>query len=86
MKLSNKYKQKNWSRDTVVAVQTYTYDIWKTRNELLHGRDAKESHKIKLTKSIDRIKTLYKMNRGSLSMDNKRIFKLPLNLSLKTGL
>ena len=47
---NNKKKQKQWGRDFIVCLQTYTYDIWKLRNDRLHGKTAKEAKEIKIEK------------------------------------
>ena len=80
------YKQKYWGRDVVIAIQNYTWEIWKMQNKKLHGKDAKESREIKLHKCRERIQVLYKMDRTCLSMHDKKIFKLLVHLRKRMGL
>ena len=75
-----------WGRDLVIAIQTFTYEVWKMRNEVLHGKDAKENREIKLAKCRERIRELHKLDRGCLSMEDKKFFKLPMRLWQKLGL
>ena len=42
---NKEYKQKHWRRDIVIEIQTYTYELWKARNEILHGNTTAEKNR-----------------------------------------
>ena len=71
-------QQQHWCRDVIMYIQGYSYEIWKARNEVLHGASEKESNIIKAQKCKDRIKQLYQMPRTNLTLEDKKIFKLPM--------
>ena len=80
-----KYKQINWGRDLVIALQTYTFDMWKIRNEILHGNTKEEGMEKKKQQCKERITQLYKMSRKDLSLEDKKYFRMPLQFRLKMG-
>ena len=45
-------KKQLWGRDVVIALQNYTYKIWKARNEILHGCNNKENREKKRAMQI----------------------------------
>ena len=79
------YKQKYWGRDLIIELQTYSYELWKTRNEILHGNTVAEQNKKKYEECKERIRELYKIPRTNLNEKEKKIFKLPLALRLKSS-
>ena len=82
---SKKRRQQQWGRDLVIGLQTYTYDVWKVRNEKLHGCNTAEANRIKKEKCIQRVKELYGMSRKHLSGKDKTLFCLPVQLRVKSS-
>ena len=80
---TKRYKQQNWGRDLVMGLQQYTYEIWKARNSVVHGSNIMETREIKLRKSKERVTELYSMSRTPLTLEDKKIFRLPLQYRLK---
>ena len=81
-----KKKYQQWDRDLIIALQSYTYEMWKARNEILHGSNHKENVEKKKEKCRERIKELYRMDRSILSSEAKKLFRLPVNIQIKAGL
>ena len=83
--VNNGYKQQYWGRDLVIEIQTYTYELWKARNEIMHGNSAVEQNRKKTEACKEKIRELYKLSRANLNDREKKIFKLPLNIRLKSS-
>ena len=75
-----------WSIKIIAFIQDYTYSVWKIRNEFVHGTNICESRQAKRSRLCQRVKEIYAMNRGQLSLSDKKIFKVPLSLRIKSGI
>ena len=78
-------KRNQWGREIVTAVQSYSYKIWKARNKALHGSNKTENLEKKKEKCRKRIKELYNMSRTLLTLEDKKLFRLPLHFRIKSG-
>ena len=77
---------KRWTVNIITSVQQYTYNIWKIRNNILHGKTLQSAHEEKRKKCKERIAELYKKSRRQLSNTQKKHFKVPLKLRQKAGM
>ena len=75
-----------WTKETTEALHEYTTNMWKERNETIHGTSQKESIEAKKNICRKQIKELYKLSRKQLSTKQKSYFKVPLRLRLKMSL
>ena len=81
-----KYKHTHWGRDFVIAIQQYTYEVWKGRNEILHGSTPTESKELRKEKCKLKIQELYNLPRQKLNAADKNYFKLPLQFRQRCSL
>ena len=65
-------KYQTWGKDLVVALQTYTYEVWKARNEMLHGSNKSKNMEKKKERCRNRIKELYSLPRQGLTLEDKK--------------
>ena len=72
-----------WLRTVIKSIHTYTHEMWSKRNLLLHGEDDSESLEIQKHKCKVRIRELYKKSRVNLSLEDKKLFHMPLPVRLK---
>ena len=80
-----RYKHKIWARDFIIAIQQYSYDVWKGRNEILHGTNNEDSREKKQARYREKIKELYKLPRSKLTTEDKNYFKLPLQFRMRSS-
>ena len=69
----DKYKKQQWGQDFLTSLPLYTYAIWKARNEMLRGRNAKEANRIK-TEVCIQYKSYIKYHRSIWQIKTKRFF------------
>jgi hypothetical protein len=60
-------------------------DIWKHRNEIVHGTKLKELRHVRLGRLQQKVKDYYDKLRKVLTKKEKAIFKMPVTQRLKTG-
>ena len=77
------HSNNQWGTLLCTTLQQYTYSIWKQRNEFIHGKQQKESNKLKRKRIVNTVKELYQRPRILLSLDAKKLFKLPIQQRLK---
>ena len=74
---------KRWNKEVVTLLQTYTYQLWKTRNEFIHGKHSEEFLQSTKTKLRQRVTELYKKEKFSLTSQERNIFNIPLSQQRK---
>ena len=67
-----------WTSGLIKGIQTYTLAMWAQRNVLLHGDSPSEQLEICKANCRKRVKELYKRSRRNLSLEDKKLFQLPL--------
>ena len=82
--MSNNNNQ--WEVKIIQYLQDYTYSIWKKRNEFIHGQTVQDSNKEKKKQLQQKVKELYKKDRGLLTHRERIHFNLPLEQRLKGGI
>ena len=60
--------------------------MWKKRNVFIHGEHKKGHKQRQLAMCQKRVQELYQMDRGLLTLDEKEVFKLPIEQRLKQGI
>ena len=75
-----------WEVKIIQYLQDYTYSIWKKRNEFIHGQTVQDSNKEKKKQLQQKVKELYKKDRGLLTHRERIHFNLPLEQRLKGGI
>ena len=73
---SNGYRG-DWAKDVITTLHTYTYSIWKERNNILHQHAKKSARALTKQTLQDRIASLYKRGRANLTTYELQYFKLP---------
>ena len=69
----------DWAKDVIITLQTYTYSIWKERNNILH-QHAEKSIRVKTKQALqERIALLYNHGRANLTNHELQYFKLPVD-------
>ena len=81
-----KWCSHNWNKKIIIAIQTYTYEVWKVRNTLLHGENKKEQRQKQIAQCQVTIEELYKQERGHLTVEQRELFQVPLSQRKKQGL
>ena len=74
-----------WEVKVVQSLLEYSYAIWKKRNDYLHRKTLKENRIHKRMILLEQTRLLYKRDRSSLTMTERRHFSLPLQQRLKRG-
>ena len=75
----------NWTKNIIVTVHSYTYSIWKERNNILH-RHSEKSIQVKTKQNLQaRIASLYTRGRANLTNQELQYFKLPVEQRQKKG-
>ena len=70
----------------ITIVHTYSYVVWKARNDILHKDTVKSQKVLRKQKLQDRVTYLYNRGRANLTPKELRYFKLPLDQRLKKGI
>ena len=78
-----RYDGQKWPKVLIMSLQTYTRAMWIHRNTILHGKTIIENNEILKYKCKMRIKELYKRSRLNLTLEDKKLFKLPLQYRMK---
>ena len=65
-------------RDIITTIHTYTYSLWKQRNEILHHDTVKTKRQNKRQILQDRIENLNKRDRANLTSNKQSYFKRPV--------
>ena len=81
-----KWCSHNWNKKLIIAIQTYTYEVWKVRNTLLHGENKKEQRQKQIAQCQAAIEELYKQERGHLTVEQRELFQVPLSHRKTQGL
>ena len=79
---SSKYE---WSKEVIVSLHTYTYEMWKIRNGIIHGKTEKSQKAIKKAQLQQRVAQLYQKGRANLTLKEKNYFKLPVEQRQQRG-
>ena len=82
---SNKLSHEQWMKKLIVAIHTYTYSLWKARNDVLHKDKVKSKTALKRSKLQARIASLYDRGRANLTHNELKYFKLPVEQRQKKG-
>jgi hypothetical protein len=86
MKLNKrKYHQDRWILQLLMLLHKYRHDLWMLRNASIHGGFEKLHGKALRWRLITEVTDLYDKDRSSLSLVDKNLFKLPLQLRKKQG-
>ena len=72
-----------WEFTFIKCIQDYTQAMWVKRNQILHGEDESQQIEIIKMKCKKRIRELYKRSRQKLSLEDKKLFQMPLIYRLK---
>ena len=76
----------SWTPHIIRALHTYSYSLWKERNEYLHKKNEKPKREKRKQQLQERIASLYSRGRANLTDKEKKYFKLPLEIRQKKGL
>jgi hypothetical protein len=80
-----KYTKKTWSHNLLLQLHYYRQQVWKVRNDTLHGGVTKEQRQLNRTQMIMEVKALYKKNRRRIPLCERILFQLPLRFRIKQG-
>ena len=83
---TKKINKTAWDALFVEVIHEYTYEIWKKRNEILHGKEYKIAKQKRIDRCREKIKEMYKRNRTHLNDYEKRLFALPCKARLRKGI
>jgi len=75
-----------WGRAAVTILQEYTYNCWKSRNEVKHGKEKEETRNEELKRLKKKIRELYKYKKKLRKESGKKHFYMPVNKRTKQGL
>ena len=74
---------RRWKKKVLVLLHDYTRTLWLKRNDLIHGETESKQLEIQKYKCKKRITELYQMSRQGLTIDDKKLFNLPLVYRVK---
>lgn len=80
---NKRYNMDRWTNSLIKALQDFTHAMWTKRNDVLHGETESEQIEIVKMKCKKRIRELYKRSRRKLSLEDKKLFQMPLAYRLK---
>ena len=72
------FNSDRWVMTLIKAIQNFTQAMWTKRNVRLHGETESEQREIIKMKCKKRIRELYKRPRHRLTLQNKKLFQMPL--------
>ena len=75
-----------WGKEIICSLHTYVYDVWKSRNDIVHGKTEKSLKQIKRANLQSKVEHLYKKGRANLNLKEKSYFKLPIEQRQKRGI
>ena len=70
----------------VYSLHTYVYEIWKSRNKIVHGKTEKSQKQLKQANLQAKVAQLYSKGRVNLTVKENSYFKLPLEQRQKRGI
>ena len=82
----NKYKLQQWTQKFITSLHSYTFQVWKARNDILHKDKEKSKYAQRKQNLQNRIEDLYRRGRANLSTEELTYFKLPVEQRQKKGI
>ena len=82
----NKKHRTTWTHKVIIALQTYSLNLWYHRNTYIHGKNKKESRESQIQQCHERIDELYERDKKMFTIEQQAIFKLPKHKRKKQGL
>ena len=76
--VSTQQGKKDWQKEVIIALHSYSYGTWKIRNEHEHGTSAHSSRAQKRERLQNKIQQLYDKPRHILRKKDRVHFKLPV--------
>ena len=81
--INKKFDADRWSSGLIKSLRNFTNAMWIKRNLILHGETESEQLEIVKMKCKKQIQELYKKSRQKLSLEEKKLFQMPLMYRLK---